>query len=360
MLRVARTRSPFPASQLRLRLPDPLRYATLGSQGMNSRARICRNEGTKFSNVTMTKKAFLACLWGMVLFLAPMVLSAQDLVEDALADFPPQTLRIEYSSLARIRKIPGYQHLLKRYSDRHLQDLESSLAGLGLNQDDMDELAVGWGPKTEGREVYGLASGRFKPAVVIQGAAAKGSIEQIDGKAAVCSLGPEVACWIFLNGSRVAFGTRSGLKAMMEAPTGSVASLGSDLHYRKLMPESKADKTIWGVVIGAGVADWFQNWTANQKDMQTDWARTLQGADSLTYNVVSADKVYLTLVLGCATPETANHLQQLFESYKFMQQLAWQNRHHDQPNPLEGMEIGVNGLQTVLKITADLPVAGGV
>jgi hypothetical protein len=306
----------------------------------------------------MARNVHLVCLAGVGFSLLPAFLGARELADDALRTFPSQISRVEFSSWAKIRETPGYQNLLKHYSDSDLRALEASLAEIGLDENDIDELVVGWGPSSKKTEVYGIASGRFHPEAMAKRAVVQGTTEQIGGRGAFCSPDLEKACIIVLNDSELAIGTRSTLRAMMEARTKSALSARSNKSLQKLALQAQVRQFVWGVAVGTGVADCFRSWMSNQKNMQTDWVRTLEGTESMTYGIQSADHVYLNLSIKCVSSETAVHLEELFKNYRFMQRLAWRNRHHGQPNPVQATEIGVKGLHTLVKITMDFAPAG--
>src|ERR1017187_10055874 len=80
-----------------------------------------------------------------------------DFVSTALAGFPTQTLRVEYSSPSKLRKLSNYQSLRQRFVGQRLQQLVGSLAQLSIHEDDIDDLMIGWKPGDNEMDLYGFA-----------------------------------------------------------------------------------------------------------------------------------------------------------------------------------------------------------
>src|SRR5215471_17162393 len=55
----------------------------------------------------------------------------QDIVKEALQFFPADTVHLEYSNPAKLRKLPNYASLRQRYLGAQLQKIEQSLGKLG-------------------------------------------------------------------------------------------------------------------------------------------------------------------------------------------------------------------------------------
>jgi hypothetical protein len=303
----------------------------------------------------------LACTLGGY----PKAAGAQDLVKEALAGFPPQTSRLEYSSPAQLRQLPNYRNLRQRFTGPSLQSLESSLSQLGIHEGDIDDLVMGWQIGDTGPALYGFASGRFDPKAMAGRAAAAGlAASPVDGQQAYC-LGTDSAstCVVALGNSLGVFGSLPGLTALLEARSGKAPSLNSDDRFTRLVDSVKRDAPIWGVAVGPAVGDWFKGWMPNQGNIKLDWARVFGDVDSLVYSVRASQKANVDMLLNCSTPETAASLRQILEGLKMAQQLAWQTQNPNRPNPFEGMNVGLAGQQVSLQLTADFSqlefVSGG-
>ena len=62
---------------------------------------------------------------------------------------------MEYSGLATLRTLPNYVNLRQRFTGPRLAGLETSLAQLGIQEGDIDELLLGWKTGAKEMELYG-------------------------------------------------------------------------------------------------------------------------------------------------------------------------------------------------------------
>lgn len=302
----------------------------------------------------MTRRISLTCGFALVAFIYPTAIRAQDLVKEAQASFPRETIRLEYSALARLRALPNYGTLRQRFVGARLQVLEASLAQLGIREGDLDELVLGWQMSGAEWELYGLAAGRFDSKALADRAAARGVLPGgLAGHSAYC-LTPEAAadCVLILKDSLGAFGSLRLLGVMLEARNGQAASLAADDRFTRLVSEAPTQAPIWGVAVGPAVADWFRAWMPGQGNLQMDWSRAFQKVEALAYSVEATEKVRLDVRLDCASPEAAMSTRQLLEGLKTFQQLAWQNQNPTRPNPFEALEVEADARRVLLKLTA--------
>lgn len=311
------------------------------------------------------KQVVLTGLLALFLIVFPGTTAAQSVVNDALAAFAPQTIRIEYSSPAKLRKFPNYQNLHQRYVGPRLQALEASLGELGVREEDIDELVLGWQEGKSQMDLYGLAAGRFDAKGIADHAASRGlSPTPVAGQQAYClEAGQTGTCVAALSDSLGAFGSLSSLTSLLETRAGQSPSLSSDERFTRLVGTVDKDAPIWGIAVGLAVGDWFRGWMPAQGNLKLDWARVFEKVNSLVYNVEAGDKVNLTLKLDCATQEDAASLRQVLEGLKLAQQLAWQSQNPNRPNPFASIEVSQNSRQLSLLVTTDyseLELAGGV
>jgi hypothetical protein len=310
------------------------------------------------------RRIYLLAISLMALSLYTPVALARDLVTEALSGFPPGTVRLEFSSPSKLRRLPNYQNLRQRFVGPRLQALETSLSKIGIREEDIDELMLGWQPGTGMADFYGFASGRFDPKAVAASAAEQGlAPTDVGGQQAYC-LGESASgtCVIALEYSLGAFGTTNLLTSIVEARSGQGKSLNSDDRFARLVGDVRKDTPIWGVAVGPAVGDWFRGWMPSQGNIKLDWSRVFENVDSLSYTVDASDKVNLDMQLNCKTEQAATSLRQILEGLKLAQQLAWQNQNPNRPNPFEAMDLGVSGRQISLKLTTDysqLELAGG-
>jgi len=278
---------------------------------------------------------------------------AQDIVKEALSSFPPQTLRLEYSRPAKLRELPDYQSLRKRYAGEGLRSLEASLSKLGIEEESIDELVLGWQAGGTGMTLEGLAGGHFNPGDM----ARRASIQKLqpvpvsDFKAYCFGEELTSTCVVALDETRGAFGPLSALTALVDARQGTGPSLSSDSRFTALVNDAHSDAPIWGAAIGQAVADWFKGWMPGQQEVELDWSKAFQTVESLSYSVDTADKARLNMKLNCTTVQDAANLRQVFSGLKMFQQLAWQNKNPGRPNPFESLVIDARDRDVLLTLT---------
>ena len=123
----------------------------------------------------------------MLLAVVPRKAAAQDFVTTALSGLPTQTLRVESSSPSKLRKLSNYKSLRGKFLGPRLQQLESTLDQIGVHEDDIDNLVIGWKPGDKEMDLYGYASGHFDKAGIANHAAAENlTPTPISGQQAYC------------------------------------------------------------------------------------------------------------------------------------------------------------------------------
>ena len=311
------------------------------------------------------KRTLLSLLVVIVLAGIPQKGAGQDFVTTAMSGLPTQTMRIEYSSPSKLRKLPNYQSLRAKFLGPRLQQLEATLDQIGIREDDIDDLMIGWKPGDKEMDLYGYASGHFDKAQVASHAAAQGlTPTPISGQQAYClTAGVAGTCIVILENSLGAFGPLSSVTAELEVHEGQTPNLNSDTRFTSLIGDVNKDAPIWGIALGGAVADWFGGWLSSQNNLKLDWGQVFQKVDSLTYSINATDQVNLDLKLNCATPEDAATLRQVLDGLKMAQQLAWSAQNPGRPNPYTSMNVDVHEKQIGLQITmaySELTLASGV
>lgn len=290
-------------------------------------------------------------------------LYGQKLGQEALSSFPARTIQIEYSSPAKLRKLPDYDTLRLHYMGPWLKELETSLQKLGIRDRDVDALILGWAANGTQKELYGLATGRFDPqALATRAAESRIAPNKIGTKTGYClGAGLQTPCVVLLGTSEGAFGTLSALTQMMDVRKGAAPSLGSKAPFAKAVEEANQQAPIWGISTDGAIAAWFKGWMPSQGNIQLDWDKVFQGVDSLSYNVEAGEKVHLNLELLCKSSAAATSLHQVLSGLKLAQQIAWENQHPHQANPFSGMSLDLNGSRIGIHLSAsyaELSAAG--
>jgi hypothetical protein len=309
----------------------------------------------------------MTCLLGMLAVMLgalPGVAPAQDLVKEALSGFPTQTIRLEFSSPAKLRRLPNYASLRQRYVGPRLRKLVEELGQLGIREEDISSLVLGWQPGSSEMGLYGFAAGHFSAQAITQSAEQRGmSITPIAGKPSYClEAGLAGTCVVVLEDSLGAFGSMMALTSMLEAREGQAPSLSSDNRFPSLLAGADKDAPIWGVAVGSAVGDWFRGWMPNQGNIKLDWSRVFGDVNSLSYSVAAGDDVTLGLKMDCKSSDSAASLRQVLEGLKLVQQIAWDSQNPGKPNPYRAMNVGQDGNQVSLKLTtgyAELELANG-
>jgi hypothetical protein len=315
----------------------------------------------------MTRTMKVICLLGLLAatFVAlPGSAPAQDLVKEALSGFPTQTIRLEFSNPAKLRGLPNYASLRQRYIGPKLRKLVNALGQLGIREEDISGLVLGWQPGSAEMALYGLATGNFSAQAITQSAEQRNMTPTpIGGKQAYClEVGLAGTCVVVLQDSLGAFGSLTALTSMLEARGGQIPSISSDNRIASLVESAGKEAPIWGVAVGPAVADWFRGWMPNQSSVKLDWAKVFGDVNSLTYSVAAGDTVTLGLKMDCKTSEAAASLRQVLEGLKLVQQMAWDSQNPGKPNPYQAMNVGMQGNQVSLDLTtgyAELELASG-
>jgi hypothetical protein len=291
---------------------------------------------------------------------------AQDFVTTALSGIPAQTLRVESSSPSQLRKLSNYKTLRGKFLGPRLQQLEATLDQIGIHEDDIDALMIGWKPGDKEMDLYGYASGHFDKAGVASRASAQNLTPTpiADQQAYCLTAGVAGTCVVILDNTLGAFGPLSTLTTLLETHSGQAPSLNSDPRFSSLLGDVNKEAPIWGIALGGAVADWFGGWLSSQQNsLKLDWGQVFQKVDSLTYDIAVADKVNLNVKMNCSTAQDATTLRQVLDGLKMAQQLSWAAQNPGHPNPYEAMNVDVHDKQITLQITmpySDLALAGGV
>ena len=316
-------------------------------------------------NVRLTMKmTYLLGILAVTLVALPRAAPAQDLVKEALSGFPTQTIRLEFSSPAKLRGLPNYASLRQRYIGPRLRKLVEALGQLGVREEDISGLVLGWQPGSAEMGLYGFATGRFSAQAITESAEQRNmAATPVAGKPAYClEAGLAGTCVVVLQDSLGAFGSLTALTSMLEAREGQVPSLNSDNRFPSLVAGANKDAPIWGVAVGSAVADWFRGWMPNQGNIKMDWSKVFGDVNSLTYSVAAGDNVTLGLKMDCKSSESAASLRQVLEGLKLVQQIAWDSQNPGKPNPYQAMNVGQESNQVSLKLTtgySELELASG-
>jgi hypothetical protein len=301
----------------------------------------------------MTRKVTRVLGLGLAVFSMTVTGRAQDLVKEALNSFPLDTVRLEYSSPAKLRTLPDYASLHQRYLAPDLRKLEAQLASLGIQDSDINEVVLGWAPSGDKLGFEGVADGQFDPQAMARRAAAGGiSPTPVGPVAAYCFGDSDTApCVIPLGRSLGAFGTLTELQAMVDARSGQAMGLSSKQSFDAIVEQARKDAPIWGVAVGQAVPDWFKGSMPAQKNLQLDWSTAFKSVEFLTYSVQPTDQVHLNVQMNCVSDQGAGDLRRIFDGLRLFQKMAWQNQYPNVPNPFDNLVIDAHGRAVLLSLT---------
>ncbi len=297
----------------------------------------------------------------LALFTLPAALRGQEsaLVSEALQIFPVETSRLEYWNSTELRTVPNYARLRRRYLDPPMQQVDQSLAGLGIQESDVDELVLGWrAAGADQFDLYGLASGHFNSNDVARRAQAAGlKSNRVGGLAAYCFT-PEsnAVCVAILSDTRGVFGSRTALEAVVSARTGTPSDLAS-APFAALVRNAGTDASIWGVATGPAIGDWFKSSMPEQDSLELNWSQAFADVTAISYSVKASDRIHLTVDFDCNAGSAASRVRGMLDGLRTVQQLAWQSRNPGQSNPFQNVEVGSSGSRVELKLDTPYPAA---
>ena len=309
------------------------------------------------------KMTFLLGMTAVALAALPRAAPAQDLVKEALSGFPAQTVRLEFSSPAKLRALSNYASLRQRFVGPKLLELVDALGQLGIREEDISDLVLGWEAGAD-LALYGFATGHFSSQAIKQSAQQRNMTPtSVAGRQAYClEAGLAGTCVVVLQNSLGAFGSLTMLTSMLEAHDGQLPSLSSDNHMSSLLAGANKNAPIWGVAVNPAVADWFRGYMPSTGNIKLDWGTVFGDVNSVTYSVTAGDNVTLALKMECKSPEAAASLRQVLQGLKLAEQMAWDSLNPGKPNPYRGMNVGQSANHVSLAVTTgyeELELAGG-
>jgi hypothetical protein len=301
-------------------------------------------------------------------------MQAQDLMNEIVVSLPPNTVRIEFVSLGKLRQLPDFSNLRQQFVGPRLSALQRSLEELGLGEADVDQIVLAWQPIGKASDAVdpadvdadggtvankwpsfldGLAAGRFDAKVIAEHARARHvSMTSFSGRSAYCLQKGTSTCVVFLNESLAVFGGRKSLSEILYARDGGGANLIFSPKLLELLQDTPAEASIWGIAIGPAAAEWFKAWLPGKDDLRLDWPRMLKSVEAFHYSVVAGEKLRVDIRLECKTIEASARLTQLLQGMRLIQQLIWQAENPNQMNPVQTWDVKAESKRVSVKMTA--------
>jgi hypothetical protein len=301
----------------------------------------------------MSTNGFKALAAGLTLLAAAGAAPAQELVKEGLDSFPPDTIRLEYSNVAKLRTLPDYTTLHKHYLAPSLRALETQLATLGVQENDISEVVFAWQLAGSGMSFEGLASGRLDSQAMARQAATQNITTLPLGSDSAYCFGStdDAPCVTALGGSLGAFGTLDELRALVAARGGQTPGLRSNAAFTSLVNRETRDAPIWGVAVGPAIEDWFKVSLPVTKNLPVDLATVFHSVQSLGYIVEPTDRVRVSMELNCTSAAAAGNLRQQFDALRLFQRMAWQRQYPNVANPFDDLSVSANDTTMTLSMS---------
>jgi hypothetical protein len=301
----------------------------------------------------MSTNGFKALAAGLTLLAAAGAAPAQELVKEGLDSFPPDTIRLEYSNVAKLRTLPDYTTLHKHYLAPSLRALETQLATLGVQENDISEVVFAWQLAGSGMSFEGLASGRLDSQAMARQAATQNITTLPLGSDSAYCFGStdDAPCVTALGGSLGAFGTLDELRALVAARGGQNPGLRSNAAFTSLVNRETRDAPIWGVAVGPAIEDWFKVSLPVTKNLPVDLATVFHSVQSLGYIVEPTDRVRVSMELNCTSAAAAGNLRQQFDALRLFQRMAWQRQYPNVANPFDDLSVSANDTTMTLSMS---------
>ena len=302
----------------------------------------------------MSKNGFRnLALGGALLALTAASALAQDLVKEATGTFPVDTERLEYSNTAKLRTLPDYATLHAKYLAPELRTLESQLATLGIRENAISQVVLGWHTNNGRLTMDGLASGQIDAQSMARQAAAQGMAPTPMGSASAYCFGnaDNAMCVAALGQSIGAFAPRDELKSMLDVRSGQAPALNASQSFSALLERDRKGTPIWGVATGSAIEDAFKGWMPVQKNLPIDLASVFKSVESLAYSVQPTDRLHVSVEMSCTSAAAAGSLRQGFEELRLFQKVAWQQQYPNTPNPFDDLSVGANGQSVLLGLS---------
>ena len=294
-------------------------------------------------------------------------------MNEIVVSLPPHTVRIEFARLGRLRELPAYSDLRKRFTGPRLAALERSLEQLGLQEANIDQIVLAWQPIGKTSDAVGtadvdadggivpnrwpaffdgLVTGRFDSKLIAEHAKDQNvPMSSFNGRSAYCLHAGTSTCVAFVNESLAAFGAQKSLLEILDARDGAGANLISAPQLLALLQDVPPEASIWGVAVGPAAAEWFRAWLPGQGNLQLDWPRMLASVETLQYSMVAGEKLRVDIHLECKTTEAAAMLAQLFQGVRLIQQLIWQAENPNRMNPVHTWEVKAERERVFVRMT---------
>jgi hypothetical protein len=268
-------------------------------------------------------------------------LQGQQILAEALNDFPVNTVNVEYENLTTLRTNPNYGNLQKQYFAQPFGELEEAFLKAGISPEDINELVIGSrAPHLSGSAMYGIITGALSIKT-------KGLIRAHIEQSEVDCLPTEETglCFAQLDGVKFAFGSFSHLYAMLQARQGLTPALASNRTIADLLSNRAAGEPSQGLGNVSQLDDYIRSIVPRQLQSLTNGSKLFSDVQTFSYGISFGDKATIRLELACKSSMGATTLRQLLTSIAGMQSGLGKN------TPIQHMEVA--GSDSVVSLSFD-------
>jgi hypothetical protein len=273
------------------------------------------------------------------------------ILSEALISFPANTDYVEFDDLARLRKLPDYATLRKRFSGPILEQTQAVLGQLGIEENEVLQIVTGAHSDT----YYGLLTGTLSRSAVEQTPAAKRMKRTLTGGAdAYC--GRTDVCILFVEDSLAAFGSLDSLKMIQDARRGTVLRLSANQNTASLLRETQSGAPVRGVLLGpqvqAAVADLLGGEQSSQNTVLLGLSRKIE---VIGYSINLDRQTLVNATIACDSAYTATALSGLLSAIRGVNSLMGSIITAPAGAPFQIMQTSSSGKNVFLTAEAPLP-----
>lgn len=295
------------------------------------------------------KNGFLIGLMAFLLF--STLAHGQEVAQQALSIFPPDTRQVAYVDLAQLRTLPNYRQLRGLLLNRQMAAFEQFLRSMGVDPEkDVSAAIVGWrGDPAKGSLMFGLAAGNFNP-VEAQSFIAQENLPRVEYQGFTLDAfgaghSSQDLFFTFLNGGLAAFGGLADLKTLVDAYQGRHPALGSNQDFVKWENALDGSSPEWGVTTGKAALDAAAPWLPSAQLSQFE--RVIGPVKAVLYQANWQGSFSTEISIVCENAGSARTLAELLSIWRDSASLTGR-RPADINGFIQGLDINASGDKVTL------------
>lgn len=264
--------------------------------------------------------ATLLTMRSLLLFcLCSVALVQAQLLPQALATFPADTISLEFDNLAALRKLPNYQALRQQYSSDELRRVKQTLLRLGIGEDQLSEVVTASGPNG----FFGLLEGNFDVETATRNATKQNfSRTSLSGGPAFCSSSGVCVYFPVRAPRNASFGTLAQLRAMADITATHSPALDTNPLFAKLLGVLNKREPILGIAPGSEIKNLLNDAAPKNLSSLIDLPRYLPDIEGVGYSIDIDGKAHLTAYLLCRSEAESQTLSHTLNAASSLQQIT--------------------------------------